>query len=499
MKENNQVTQADLEDAALLGVGEKDASLADLSAKELSILRDLHSYKSKNAIYYFTKPNPIQAELLKAWSDKSKKVFCVTGANRIGKTTSGVIISLSTLFGEFPWSKEALPFPHRMPRKVRYIGQDWEKHITQVIIPALKKWWPADRKLRTKKNNIGVESFWTDEETGSTLEIMSNKQESDLHEGWDGDLVVYDEPPHRDIRVANARGLVDRRGRELFCMTLLKESWVDREVIKAVNEDGSPDLSVFSVCGDIYTNVGFGLTEEGVEQFKKTLTDDEKEARIKGVPSYMSGLVYPAFNRKTHLRPRFEIPLDWPVDIAIDVHPRKEQAVLFIATTPNGLRYVCEEIWEHGDGKFIAEQVVRSVKRNCYRVASIIIDPFSKGDRNNDNTTYEKVDSVLRAHGLPLSTASKDKTAGILAIKNHLRGVNKEASIFFFDDLRCTIREIEGYLWDEDTQKPIDADDHFMENLYRLLLLDTKWTSLEDESEDEDAPYSREVNSVTGY
>jgi hypothetical protein len=68
------------------------------------------------------------------------------------------------------------------------VGQDWEKHIKAVLTPELKKWWPKKRRVKTKKNNNGVDYFWEDEATGSTLEIMSNLQDSDLHEGWSGDL-----------------------------------------------------------------------------------------------------------------------------------------------------------------------------------------------------------------------------------------------------------------------------------------------------------------------
>jgi len=52
--------------------------------------------------------------------------------------------------------------------------------------------------------------------------------------------------------------------------------------------DGSPDMSVYNISGDIYSNVGYGITAEGVEQFKKTLTEDEIQARLFGKPSYMS-------------------------------------------------------------------------------------------------------------------------------------------------------------------------------------------------------------------
>ena len=53
-------------------------------------------------------------------------------------------------------------------------------------------------------------------------------------------------------------------------------------------------------------------------------------------------------------------------------------------------------------------------------------------------------------------------------------------------------------MYDEDTQKPQDKDDHMMENLYRLMLLDTSWEPMDEEDEDR-VRGKRTSNSVTGY
>jgi hypothetical protein len=100
-------------------------------------------------------PNPKQQLILEAWKDRSIKVFTFTGGNRSGKTAIEVWMAFSVMFGEFIWSGEKLWFPHNKPRKVRLIGQDWEKHIKAVVEPELKKWWPQVRKVTTKKNNSG--------------------------------------------------------------------------------------------------------------------------------------------------------------------------------------------------------------------------------------------------------------------------------------------------------------------------------------------------------
>ena len=477
--------------------------LKEILAEKIELQKKQLSYREANAIEFFDcapapGPNPKQNMILDAWLDPYYKIFTFSGGNRGGKTLLGVLLTFATMFGEYTWdnktSRKGSPtplghlFPNKKPRKVRYIGQDWEKHIKTVVIPELEKWWPKNRAVKKRKNNQGIDAYWEDIKTNSTLEIMSNGQESDLHEGWSGDLIVYDEPPKREIRVANARGLVDRLGREFFGMTLLKEAWVDREVIKAVQPDGRPDRTVFNVHIESYDNVGYGITREGLDQFSKTLTEDEKSARLLGIPSYMSGLVYPQFSRDVHLIERFEVPIDWMVDIAIDIHPREKQAILFMATDPRDDKYAVQEIWGNGDPDWIGGTIIKAIKYNTYRVNKIIIDPLSKGDKNNPQTMFDKVAKVLYPYGYTLEVAMKDKEQGILDVKKHLKGPNNMPSLFFFDDLVRTLFEIEGYMWDKD-QKPMDENDHMMENLYRLLLLNTRYVE----------PYNPELELFDNY
>lgn len=427
----------------------------------------------------FMPPNPKQAELLTAWDNPLYKVFTFTGANRIGKTTIETIIAFSAMFGEWLWNGKKIVFPHKKFRRVRLVGQGWEAHIKAVVIPTLKYWWPKCRPLETKKNNQGVEANWKDIITGSTLEIMSNSQESEVFEGYEGDLMVYDEPPRRDVRVACARGLIDRQGRELFGATLLKEAWVHREVIRARLDDGKIDASVFNVYGEIWDNLGYGLTKEGIDQFSKALKPDEKQARLYGKPSYMSSLVFPKFNRNDggHIKEPFKIPLNWIVDISIDFHPSKPWAVVFLATAANNFKYICDEIHDRGNPKYIAEEILRKVKSNQFRVGRVIIDPLAKGDENNDNTVYEIVAQTLGAHNISLETASKDKDNGIALVNNMLWTENEMPGLYFFRNCVKTITQVEDLMYDPDSLKPtaMKVDDDFTECLYRLALLDTHW------------------------
>lgn len=470
---------------------------------------EIDAHKAANRIKYITTPpnkgfNPLQERIVQAWLKPNFKSFVFSGSNRLGKTFLGVHMALATMFGEYPWDGTDLSylFPHNKPRRVRYIGQDWQSHIKKVVIPEIRQWWPEERPVETSSNGIIRDTTWMDKETGSTLDILSNYQDTDVHEGANFDVLIVDEPCRRDIWIANARGLVDRQGRALFCMTLLKEPWIHKEIIKRLNEDGTPDRSVFAVDGDITNNIGYGITEEGVEQFSRHLTDAEKQVRIHGKPAYLSNLICPAFDRGVHiLDERFRIPSNWLVDIGIDIHPRKEQAVLFVATDPKNDRYAFYEIWEHGSGDEIANHIVRIVSRYALRVNRVVCDPLAKGDKNEENTTFDRIDRVLNRHGMVLETATKDKDSGIITINEHLKGPNKKPSLFFFPDLKMTISQLEGWMWDEDALKRGEfkaqkKDDDFPENLYRILLLDTEY---EDEFDDFEPQPRVVVDATTGY
>ena len=488
--------------------------LQEEQARDMAALR---KYSQDNKLEFFTEPdeepdphktltipkqNPPQRLMISAFMDLDYRILCFSGGNRSGNTSTGAILALSVAFGKLLWNKQKLIFPHNKPRKVRVIGQDWEKHVSRVIVPALYEWWPLNRPRKIKKNSLGVEAFWTDLTTGSTIEIMSDRQDTDLHEGWHGDWVWPDEPIKKEIWKANARGLVDRKGRAFFGMTLLKQAWIDRDIIRRVDEKGQPDTTVFSVNATIYDNVGYGITIEGVEQFEKELDEDEKKSRLYGIPAYKQGLVLSDFDRNKHIKERFPIPTDWPVDIAIDVHPRKKQAILFTAVSPRNDRYTCFEIWENGDGTAVGNMIIRLVTRHALRVNRVIIDPLAKGDKNNPNTTFDKVEAVLNRHDYILETATKDKSSGILEMNKGFKGPNNEPSWFVFKDCVRTIHDWEGWMYIEkgdDTGKPSKEEDDFCENGYRTALLGTEYVPPEEDDYGVDADEDTEVCVVTGY
>lgn len=485
-------------------------------SENLIIQRKKQKYEKDNKLLYFTHDdkgylgkhgkweyNPIQKRFFKALKNPEKTIFTLTGSNRISKTfsTTGVL-ALTALRGHFPWEDPDVVghwfwelHNWEPPIKIRIVGQDWEKHIKGTIIPAIQELWPKSWNIKPKKNNVGVEAYYTDPYTEGTVEIMSNKSESDLFEGWHGHVIVYDEPPKRDVRVACARGLIDFEGIEFFAMTLLKEAWVEEDIINMELLDGTPDPCVFSATGHIDENVGFGITQKGKDNFAKGLTKDEYAARIDGLSAFRTGLLL-EIDKSKHYIERFNIQSHWMIDIGIDIGPTKGHDILYLATAQDGLKYVCFEEHVNGDGTAIADSIIKRKNRYSLRVNRVICDPLAKGDKTNENSTWEKIDIALNRHEMYLEAGCKDKDDGIIEINNLLNTVNNMPALYVFRDLRIATKQLFG--WREVKGIISKKNDDMCENLYRLVLLGTEY---EEEYQIEyEAPVQRSVSGRrTGY
>lgn len=507
-----------------------EAEIKRKKQEKLRLLRENEKYRRDNKIEFFRPPpegyipptvteeirklkdlyqNPKQIALFKAFRNPEYKKFTYTGANRTGKTTSLVCLGFSTMFGYYPWDEFQEPLPIQVPAKILMVGQIWGENIKKVLQPKMEDWWPKNRVVETSRKD-GVKNWWRDKKTGSTLDVLSNQQDRNAFESADWDFILWDEPPEYDNWLAATRGLIDRGGREFFANTLIEEQvWFYREILKRRKKDGTPDRKIFNIHATMRDNVGYGLALEDVEEYEDRLPENQRQARIYGIPAFLAGLIFPTFKRDIHLKSRFRagVPIDWLIDIAIDVHPKEPQAVLFVATSPKGYKYVVEEIYENGGGKWLGQEIIKSIKRNCYRVNKIIIDPAAKGDENApEGSTYDQIERVLAQYdgpefpqGYALDLGSKDLKSGILLVKDWLITENEEPGLFFFDDLVRTVWELEGWMWNPKTGKPVDKDDHMCENLRRLLQLETVWYPPDDEDEDSVEESDKGRSSVTGY
>lgn len=448
-------------------------------------------YRERNRIEFFRPigeregEEPYQTRVLE-YLHAGKKVIVLVGGNGIGKTLMGVVIVGAACLGIQPWDRRVLPPPlHKVPVKVRIICSDWEKHAATVIVPKLKEWLPVGQ-YETAKNNVGVESVFTFR-NGSTLEMITNKQATGDHAGWEGQLVWGDEPFDRDKFIENLRGLrnpVERGGMGIFLitMTAVSASWVLDDIVR------NPDSAYASVCG-IQQDANPYLTEDYKRIYRAPMNEKEKVARIYGGWLNLVGLVWPGFSKDVHIIDSFEVPTDWPVVAMVDYHPSHEIAIGYYAVDPWDRIYVVDETYAHMSPEMVADDILRHRSKNAWRMKEVFIDPLSKGDmayvknRGLDvPDTFTVLKERLWKHGIDLYVASKDKDSGIRNVEKMLEGPNKTPTLFFFRSLDKI--EKEGHIWEiqrwtyGDDDKPIDKDDHFMECLYRMTLTGMKYTKL---------------------
>lgn len=446
---------------------------------------------SNEKIRYFV-PTEIQESFLR---DKSF-IRLFQAGNKTGKTTSGIIEIVSQCLGYRPYlSKGDVDYKtdFEPPIKVRIYGEDFTEHVGGVIVPILRKWIPYTEFRygdgNPKKNPQGVPTFWKFK-NGSTIELLTYEQDAAKSEGWDGQFIHFDEPPPRSTYIAAKRGLVAENGKCIMTMTPIKEPWIYDQLWLRKDDDimGFPaDITTnlkhrrewwrpdkegkddeTSVCGH--------LTQEAIDRYEKDLTDDEKEARLHGRFIHLSGLVYKEFNPSIHRIKYFKPSNMWSWYEAIDPGYRKETAVTIMAISPDGVKYIVDEVFIKGLVSEIAEAIKQ--KRKDYRyipTAVTIIDPIAVAEDPISKTTVMNEYMKL---GVFCKPGSKDRPRGIQLLKEDLAIHEGKSGIYVMENCRRTLYEFGHYIWDEYQKKrtgeqkdaPKKAYDDMLENIHRLLI-----------------------------
>lgn len=313
-----------------------------------------------------------------------------------------------------------------------------------------------------------------------TVQSYKNSPQSAESDDWD--VIHVDEPIPEEMFKAHARGLMDRNGHYWFTCTPLDEMWINDkftpDISRIIGEenDGLAFGTKYIITGSIYDNPY--RNPEGVSEFEGSLTREERECRLYGHPLAMAGRVYKEFIYDMHVLadvPKgwtnyHEPPKSYTVRVAWDVHgARKPQAILLVATAPDGTVFCYDELFNEpliGPNAALLKRKVTS-----YFVADQIIDP--RACIVNPVTNTADVLDALAEHDLYFDKGSKDMMAGISATKEKLNErhvVTKLPTIYFSPRLARTLFEFTHYVYNTDTNEPVDKDDDQMENLRRLIL-----------------------------
>jgi hypothetical protein len=411
--------------------------------------------------------------------------------------------------GHRPWYLESDPsrivgIPQK-PNAGLVIAQDWEQvgeNFTKETsdIKTTGRIWqllPRGFVKHKKRNHSGVVNH-IECVNGSVLRfdtVKSFMADPGSAEEIDHDFIHIDVPCPELMYKGHARGLIPTDGKDWFCLTMLKEPWIHDMFFpsRKSKEDTIITGNRWAHRSNTYDNTT--LSPEAIKDFEDSLTDDERQCRIFGIPLELSGLVFKEFDWDRHVL--FMCPQGWTsyndppfsytIYLAVDPHPQTPHHVLFLAASPTGAVFLYDEIYVHSTIEELAEKINarltkkvqdpktgqwKYVSRFCVRQ---IADPsifVTFPVLNAKSGKHISMADEFSDCGLYLSKASKAREQAILDTKHALK---RDKFLYVSPELDETLFEFTHWCWDERENKPRDERDHAMENLGRLLIEEPRW------------------------
>lgn len=468
-----------------------------LAALSRETMQRLLKKRRDQQFHYFV-PTGLGEEFIRVVGGGKYFVVLLSAANGIGKTELGLNVLAHFLYpSKSAESKKYFDLPlfnnFPYPKKARIISEPTT--VESTIVPGLKRVFPKNHYDHRKGRKM-YDAYWNTD-TGWELDIMTYEQDVKEFESSTLGLAWFDEPPPKRIFKATVARM--RKGGIIFITAtpLQGSAWMYDELIAKPEDDIKKHGFTTYLEADVETACvqhgirGF-LEHENIEKMISQYDEEDMQARVKGKFHHLIGLVFKMFNRAIHIIRPFEINHeDWVVGHALDPHPRNPDASMWLAVNRKGTKVVCDELFMKGT---VSEAAERIKKKNAnYRIIKKIIDPSAFNEDQHQETGLTLAQR-LEGKDLIYERATKDRVNADRAIADALnyqkigQEMVRAPQLYIFDSCLRTIWELEHYRWQDWTgkaserkdpmEKPVDKDDHMIEDLGRLLVQDLKWTPM---------------------
>lgn len=466
------------------------SSVSELEQAELEVRKEiLRLHQAKEEMYrqrklWFWVPSAKQMDFF-VHSDVPRRAgFC---GNRFGKSELGVVEDVCWLIGFRPFFPEGHPLRYLgIPKhgvKGLVVAEDWDK-VKEIFTNddsaerrgKFLDFLPEDLIIKKHRNEKGIiDQFTVRSEVHGTIResiiyfdtVKSFKQAPASFESSDWDFIHIDEPVMKELWNAVSRGLVDRGGHAWWLFTPLKEVWMYNDTIE--NAAREPKLYWWfeATMDDNPT-----LSEQNKNLYLNQLSDEERDARRKGIPLAFGRLVFPDYDEDVHLIQQHpgwpsisKPPLqDHMVVYAIDTHPQTPHAVLFISINKNLEIDIYDEIYQKCRIRELAS-LVKSRLEGC-RVHYGLCEPAAWIDDQGSGQSYA---DMFYEEGLDLIPGSKRKEDAVMLTQQLLKQRQRIVRIH----ARCKQlrKELINHIFDKDN-RPEDKNDHLIECFRRLVIHD---------------------------
>jgi phage terminase large subunit-like protein len=459
-------------------------------AQELRKLDETVIYRWEHEKYRYFVPTGKGEEYINNIASNKYIVSLISAANGIGKSLLGVnfIANLIWPCGN-PFFQQDLILNWPYPKTIRIISDP--AVIADNIIPKMKEYFPRGRfdthkKYQTTKGGKQYESKWTTD-TGWEISVMTYEQDPTQFEGATLGLIWFDEPPPYMIYKASIARL--RAGGTSFITAtpLTGSAWMYDEIITNPNNEAGfrsfVEADVESACEEHGVR-GF-LKHDNIMRMIAQYDPEDMQARVFGKFQHLIGLIFKNYTKKVHELTPFPIKKkDWVVVEAFDYHPRTKDAISFVAIDRSGRKIIVDEIWGNYEEDELVE-LIKSKEAN-YRIIRRILDQSAFIENQHDQAHVNSFAKRLANAGLLYHPGSKRRTDAIKLTRNELNYQEKDGylvvppRLFVFETCQRHIFEFTHWQWDDWRGKQsqqknpkevaMDKDDHFMENIGRVLL-----------------------------
>jgi hypothetical protein len=444
------------------------------------------------------------------------------------KTFSMTVDLAAQFTGRVPKSLEGIIPSWRLDktRRIRYCMADYPNNFLKVVWPYVTQLISESEIVDVVKEQGRIKAITND--AGGFIEFMFYESDITKFYGASRHVCAYDEEAPEEIRKENLARLIDTDGEEIFAATPLEGAVtylynilegagkvvekLDGQIIERTNPEGDSNVHVFFF--NIYDNRG--ISKSSADRILAMFPEEERIVRQTGHFLFRAGLVHHQFSDNIHLIPPLNdwykpaTQADYTLYVAIDPHPRIPHAVMFMVVRRDGFKAVVDELFIKTK---TAKELVDAIKAKAMGkpINVIIIDPlaFTNDPSTGSCFAFDLVDAGLYPVPIP---GSKDLARGIILTNEWLTpDENGKPGIYITRNCERTRYEIVRYAWGEwsrntklqkaEKQKPMDKDDHMMENLHRLVLLNPSFVP-EPEEIEETVPYQPRLkgkNEITGY
>ena len=404
-----------------------------------------------NQLAYYAPMNDMAAPV----HQSRAREIAIVGGNRSGKTETALVELIIRATGHIPMALMATYPKEKLapPIRGRVVCNSLTDTLEPVIKPKLRwdQWngpsepgvgighwgWVPRRclwggewekayleKYRTLK--LTVDTHWVGRNgainsiTGiSSIQFLSYDQDLSAFSGTSLHCVVHDELPPSDIYRENRMRTLDTQGTIITAFTPPDETggqradvaWFYDEVYERGLHGPSKDPAIDTFV--LWTERNKALTNIDLELITRTLTEEQKQARLYGQFLHLSGVVYPLFSdypstwcfkcqKKStggstqcltcggtdvtvfcHVIEPFEIPKEWPIVFVIDPHPRKKDAMGWFAVTPSDHVILIGEHEGEGDAGDVARQILDWERARHISPAQRLMDPNIATETND--------------------------------------------------------------------------------------------------------------------